>query len=102
MNTLDTNILEILRSLREKNVSLWLEEGQLRYRAPKTALVPELLANIRAKREEIVAFLQQAKQLGTTGPQLLVGLPRPERLPLSYVQEWLWLVQQRHGDSSYN
>jgi hypothetical protein len=102
MNTLDTNILEILRSPREKNVSLWLEEGQLRYRAPKTALVPELLANIRAKREEIVAFLQQAKQLVTTGPQLLVGLPRPERLPLSYVQEWLWLVQQRHGDSSYN
>jgi amino acid adenylation domain-containing protein len=102
MSTLDTNTLEMLLSLREKGVNLWLEEGQLRYKAPKAVLVPELLANIRAKRDEIVVFLQQSKGLVTTEPEPLVGLPRPERLPLSYVQERLWLVQQRDGDSSYN
>src|SRR3982074_1113235 len=92
----------MLLSLREKGVNLWLEEGKLRYHAAKAALVPELLASIRAKREEIVAFLRQSEQLVTKGPQRLVAQPRPERLPLSYVQERLWLGQRRDEDSSYN
>jgi amino acid adenylation domain-containing protein len=102
MNTLNTDTLETLLSLRKKGIDLWLEEGQLRYEAPKGLLVPELLASIRAKKDEIIAFLQQSKQLVTTGPLCLVCQSRPERLPLSYVQERLWLVQQRDGDSSYN
>jgi pristinamycin I synthase 3 and 4 len=102
MNTLDTNTLEMLLSLREKGVDLWLEDGQLNYEASKAVLTPELLASIRAKKEEIVAFLQQSKQLVTTEPERLVSQSRPERLPLSYVQERLWLVQHRDEDSIYN
>jgi pyochelin synthetase len=48
---------DLLASLDEWGVQLWVQDGQLRYRAPKGALTEERAALVRARREEIVAHL---------------------------------------------
>ena len=46
---------ELLGVVRRQNVSLWVEDNRLRYRA--AALEPELQQQLRDRREEIIARL---------------------------------------------
>ncbi len=52
---------ELIEELRARNVELVLESGQLRYRAPKGALSPELRRALEERRSEIVARLEQRR-----------------------------------------
>ncbi len=93
---------DLLSTLRKNGVSVWLEDGQLRYRAPEGALLPVRLAELRAQKTEVVEFLKHAQQLKTRKPAFLVQT-RPKNLPLSHAQERLWLLEQIGGvGSAYN
>jgi amino acid adenylation domain-containing protein len=83
----------LLSSLRRNGVSLWLEGGKLKYRAPKTALAALQVVELRTRKAEIIGYLQQIEQLARRAPPL-ERRSRPQRLPLSYGQERLWLLEQ--------
>lgn len=46
-----------LEAIRSKGVRLWLENGQLRYSAPKDAIAQQDIERMRALRDDIVALL---------------------------------------------
>ncbi|OYQ66581.1 hypothetical protein B9G53_03775 [Pseudanabaena sp. SR411] len=98
MKTLDT----LLFDLSQKDVHLWLDGDRLRYRAAKDAVTPELLAEIKNRKAEIVQFLRQAT--GTNSSQLppIVKIDRNGNLPLSFGQQRLWYLHQFEPDSSSN
>jgi hypothetical protein len=83
----------VLESVRRKGVRLWLEDGELRYEAPKNALTPEDIERLRASRNRIIAVLQKSAGLETTEPGLD---PRPQSnpAPLSYSQLAYWREYQ--------
>ena len=97
----------LLAELRSNGVELSVEGDQLRCRAPKGALSPELLARIRENKPAIVEALREAV---LDGPMTVTPLDGAieraasrEPLPLSLSQQRLWFVDSlRPGTALLN
>ena len=95
---------ELLSTLRRLNVKLWLDGDRLRYKAPKGALTAPLRQELRGRKEEVAAFLRQAK---ASNVQIKVSrispIERSGPLPPSFSQQRLWFLAQLDKQSNaYN
>ena len=92
---------ELIAQLRALDVRLRVEDGRLRVNAPKGRLTPELEAALVARKTELLEFLS-ARAPERSGPPL-VAVPRNGHLPLSFLQERLWVLHQLEPtETSYN
>ncbi|ABC29733.1 Non-ribosomal peptide synthetase modules and related protein [Hahella chejuensis KCTC 2396] len=91
-------VYAFLREVEQSGVQLWNDNGQLRYRAPKNAMTPELVARLKTMKETILPLLPKQP----APPRLQAVAPRrgiPPRAPayartapLSLNQMGLWFV----------
>src|SRR5437868_7653559 len=88
MHLLDTAEVVLSRA-RKRGIELWLENGQLRCKAPKGALNDEDIQSLAKHRTEIMVRLEMA--IGTDAYERDL-LPRPERerVPLVHSQLVFW------------
>ncbi|AUT02008.1 non-ribosomal peptide synthetase [Nostoc sp. CENA543] len=93
---------QLLSELRQRDVKLWLEGDRLRYRAAKDSLTPELLAELKAQKSEIINFLRQITTVATANIPPIVPCERNGNLLLSFGQQRLWFLHQFEPDSSSN
>lgn len=85
-------IYPLLAQLREKQVNLWVENGDLHYQAPPNVLTPELIAQLRTHKNDIIALINEANR---TPFQLRPYPQNPtELLPLSFSQERFWFLDK--------
>ncbi|HEY3919586.1 MAG TPA: amino acid adenylation domain-containing protein [Stellaceae bacterium] len=90
----------LLNALRTAGVALRVEDGQLRYSAPKGALSDELREKLRAERSAIIAYLDAAR---TQTRQTIPRRPSDEPTPLSFQQQRLWFLHELDGaNAAYN
>jgi amino acid adenylation domain-containing protein len=82
---------EFLSYLHDLDIKLWVEEGRLRYNAPKGALVPTLRTDLAARKEEILAFFRQTQPSVEMKDKAITRIRRDGNLPLSFAQEQLLL-----------
>jgi amino acid adenylation domain-containing protein len=84
------NAVDFLQDLALANWRFWIEDGRLKYRAPRDAVTPSLLAQLKQYKSEIFHLLENA----------------PEELnlcQLSYGQRALWFLWELAPHSSaYN
>ncbi|MEH1980803.1 TubC N-terminal docking domain-related protein [Nostoc sp.] len=55
--------VEFLASLKSSGIKVWIEDEQLRYRAPKGVMTSNLKQELVERKIEIVTFLKQAKDV---------------------------------------
>lgn len=84
--------IELLAQLRQLDIHLWRDNGQLRYSAPQGALTPALLEALRAHKAELLHLLNSSN--GTARRRTIQRQPRTLPLPLSFAQERLWFAAQ--------
>ncbi len=93
---------ELLATLRQKDVKLWLDGDKLRYRAAKDTLSPELLVQLKTQKAEIIDFLKSIGAGSSSSIPPLTPSDRTGTLPLSFGQQRLWFLHQFEPDSSAN
>src|SRR4028118_1508886 len=102
---------EFLSYLDSVGVKLWVDEvdsslpqeARLKYKTPKGTLTPELLAQLRERKAEIISFLLQKNQASSSIVQPIEKVSSNRDLPLSFAEERLWFLQQLNPfDYSYN
>ncbi|MFW9262285.1 amino acid adenylation domain-containing protein, partial [Nostoc sp. CALU 546] len=84
------NLTGLLENLSAKNVELWVDGDNLRYRSPENSLTPELLQEIKQYEPEIIRILSQSSN-------------QAANYPLSHGQKALWfLYQLAPSSTAYN
>ena len=85
-----------LAGLTRQNIKLWLEGERLRCSGPEELLTDSFSADLKARKTEIIAFLQQVK----TAAPLITPANRSDHLPLSFAQQRLWFRHRMQPDSA--
>jgi len=96
---------ELLDKLKDNNILLEPDNGQLRIFAAGPQISPDLLAEIKSKKEELLQFLlnnQQQGSLQAAGAHIPV-LGEQDGYILSSSQQRLWVLSQfQEGNVAYN
>jgi len=93
-------VYELMAKLGAAGIKLWVEEGQLKFKAPKGALTPELKQNLIDNKQSVITFLSEAR-ISEGGTQ--ASIPKADRtlpIPLSHAQQRLWFIEQLTPGSS--
>jgi len=91
----------LLEQLKLAGVDLYLDDGKLRYSAPKGVMNADVLAELKARKAEIIEIL--SAPAGHAEPEL-AALKRdgtPGELPLSYAQQRIWFLDELEPDNPF-
>lgn len=86
------HIADVLASMQDRGIKLWMEKGQLKFRAPVGALDPRELQQLRMRKGEIIAYLERAQTVMVEPP--LIARAPSDPVPLTFTQRWLWNIHR--------
>ncbi|NES08281.1 MAG: hypothetical protein F6K22_39290 [Okeania sp. SIO2F4] len=92
------NLTQVLSEISSKGIKLSAEGDELKIRAPKGALTPEIRDLLSKNKLELLQLLQQKNNSVSATSVPLEAVPRDKDLPVSYQQERLWTVEQLMSD----
>ncbi|MGK7875912.1 MAG: hypothetical protein AB4426_22220 [Xenococcaceae cyanobacterium] len=72
------NLNQLIAELSENGMQLWTEKNQLRIRAPKGVLTPELRNSLTEYKEELIKLLNQSNSQ-VTQPSSGTIQPNPDQ-----------------------
>lgn len=94
-------VIELITSLRKIQVSLTIENGNLRLIGNTKNIDAQLLAQIKERKEDLIEFLAESQQ--NFELEVIPKALQKEVYPLSNAQRRLWLLSQfEGGNQAYN
>src|SRR3990167_4801158 len=95
-------VFELISRLGAAGIKLWVEDGQLKFKAPKGALTPELKDALVARKQDVIDFISGTRISSGDADRIPV-VDRSKPLPLSHAQNRLWFIEQlTPGNSTFH
>ena len=94
-------IVKFLSDLKGLGVNIWVEDEQLRYRAPKGVMTSNLKQELIGIKKDIIAFIQQAKIDNQATDTVIENVSRAGNLPLSFAQQRMWFGYQLDNNNPF-
>ncbi|WP_047237408.1 non-ribosomal peptide synthetase [Chromobacterium subtsugae] len=91
--------IRLLAELNTLGISVWAEQGQLRFRAPKGRLTEPLKAELAARRDALLALLD--KDAAAETAIVRRDMPAGQPVPLSPQQHSVWMAEQNGGGHAF-
>jgi len=76
------NVAALLQELQGRGIRIWADGERLRCNAPAGELTAELRDQLAERRQDILAFLRTAAELGAREPAIVPLQPRGTRVPV--------------------
>jgi len=96
-------VVELLTELSRNGITIRAVGDQLRLRASRGTLTPELQQTLTERKVEILSYLRNNGSGASASTPDLVPIARGGQLQLSFAQQRLWFLQQFEGQSAtYN
>ncbi|KYC42725.1 non-ribosomal peptide synthetase [Scytonema hofmannii PCC 7110] len=96
-------VFKFLSSLESLGIDIWLEDDQLRYRAPKGVMTSTIKQELMESKTEILSFLRKARDAKQSTARPILPIERNRDLPLSFSQQRMWfLYELDRENTSYN
>lgn len=92
-------ITQLVAQLANAGIKLQLAGENLRFQAPKGAMTAEMRDQIKARKPELITYLQQAED-AQFAP--LLPVKRGTSIPLSFAQQRLWVMDQMGLGKAFN
>ncbi len=94
------HFIKFLSYLAEKDIRLWVEDGNLRFSAAEGAFTDEIKQEVIRRKPELIEFFSQAKR---ANQQEIPVIPHDGNLLLSYAQQRFWFLNQLDpNNAAYN
>ncbi|OUS25459.1 hypothetical protein A9Q99_21270 [Gammaproteobacteria bacterium 45_16_T64] len=95
-------VYDIVSKLNDAGIKVWVDDGQLKVKAPKGALTKALKDEIVANKSELIQFLPSVQRSERKEDNIPV-VSREGDLALSYAQQRMWfLAQLEPGNTAYH
>jgi amino acid adenylation domain-containing protein len=95
-------VLDLIARLGSAGIRLWLEDDQLKFKAPKGALTPELRDALVAMKPQVIDFLRQTRTQGDNADRIPQAATR-DSAPMTFSQRGVWFVEQlAPGNSTFH
>lgn len=96
-------LVELLKDVKSKGITLYLKEGKLAFKAPPGAMDASLKSEIVALKPQIVDLLEKSSESRASRKKLIRPRTSSSFIPLSFAQQRIWFIDKfNEGSAQYN